>query len=148
MKEFVVMRFDKSDEIINFLLKHKNLELYDKANKKFLIVETEKDQEPKFKKRIVARFKSKDNKLFIDSLDKYESLSENAKRIIDYIRLTEDKSIILKIGESIDGVYIDRNLYYEVFHFATDIGMNYCRYNVEGVEEIEIYMKPEDILCF
>lgn len=42
MKELVVMRFDKSDEIINFLLKHKNLELFDKSNKKFLMLETEK----------------------------------------------------------------------------------------------------------
>lgn len=148
MKEFVTMRFNKSDEIVNFLLKHRNLELFDKSNKKFLLLETEKTESPKYKKRIVARFICKDNKLFIDTLDKYESLSENAKRIIDYIKLTEDKSIILKIGEFIDGISIDINLYYEIFCFAADIGMNYCRYEVENQEQIEIYMKPEDILCF
>lgn len=143
MKEFVVMRFDKSDEVINFLLKHKNLELFDKLNKKFLILETEKSKEPKYKKRIVARFTCKDDKLFIDTLDKYESLSENAKRIVDSIKNTENKAIIIQIGK-----YIDYNLYYEIFYFVTDIGMNYYRYNIEDGEQIEIYMKQEDILCF
>lgn len=148
MKELVVMRFDKSDEIVNFLLKHKNVELYDKENKKFLILETEKNDEPRYRKRIVARFKCKDDKLFIDTLDRYESLSENGKKIIDLIKNTEDKSIKIQIGKKIDDIYIDHDLYYEIFNFATDIGMNYYRHDAEGGEEFEIYMTQDDILCF
>ena len=148
MKEFVVMRFDKADEIVSFLLKHKNLELYDKSNKRILTVETEKTENPKYKNKIVARFTSKDGKLFIDTLDKYESLSENAKRIIDSIKNTENRAIKIQIGKSIDDIYIDYNLYYEIFYFVTDIGMNYYRHDVEDGEQIEIYMKEEDILCF
>ena len=146
--KFIAIRFDKSDEIVNFLLKHKNLELYDKTNRKFLVVETENDYSPKYKKKIVARFTCKDDKLIIATLDRYKSLSDNAKAIIDSIEYTEDKSIIIQIGKSIEGILIDKDLYYEIFYFITDVGLTYCRGDRGNGEQLEICLNSDGILQF
>ncbi len=145
----IVMRFDTLEEIEDFLLRHKNMELYSKINKKFLVVETEKNKKPEYKERIEATFICNDGKLVIPTLDKYKLLSRNAQEIIDCIEDVEEKTIKIQIGKTLKEVNInlDEDLYYEVFHFITDIGLGYWRYEVEDGEQIGIYLNPESVLC-
>jgi len=146
MKKFAVILFDTAEEMLEFQSDHKELELYDHVTKEFLVVETEKNEIPEYKKRIVARYMSPDNKLLISSMKRYKMLSDNAKRIIDCIKEPKEGTIILQVGKSFNGINIDKNLYYEIFHFAQDRGLNYCRYNVEDGEQIEICLNIDGIV--
>lgn len=148
MGNLAVMIFDSNNEIENFLLLHKDLKLLDKKTQEFLIVETESSENEEYKNRIVARFTSKNNKLVISELKKYKQLSEEAKKIISYVKVPNDyeNSVKIQIGKVFNGIEITRDLYYEVYHFATDNGLNFWRHNVEDGEVTEICLYKDGIL--
>lgn len=146
MKKFAVIRFNYPGDVHEFLSKHQELSLYDTEYKEFLVVETEKSNKPEYKKKTVARFVSENDKLLITSFDTYKKLSDNAKQIVSCVKMPDEESIKLQIGKSFNGIMIDWDLYYEVFHFATDNGLNYWRHDVEDGEEIEIWLNPESII--
>lgn len=147
MRKFAVMRFDYPGNVHEFLRKHQELSLYDTSNKEFLVVETEKSDNPQYKKKTVARFVSEHDKLLIPSLDSYKLLSDNAKQIICCAKMPDQEPVVkLQVGKSFNGIMIDQDLYYEVFHFATDNGLNYWRHDVEDGEQIEICINPESIV--
>lgn len=146
MRKFAVMRFDYPGDVHEFLRKHQELSLYDTECKEFLVVETEKSNKPEYKKKTVARFVSENDKLLITSFDSYKKLSDNAKKIINFVKMPDKDPIKLQIGKSFNGIIIDQDLYYEVFHFATDNSLNYWRHDVEDGEEIEICLNPESIV--
>lgn len=147
MRKFAVMRFDYPGDVHEFLHKHQELSLYDTSNKEFLVVETEKNDNPQYKKKTVARFVSEHDKLLIHSLDRYKLLSDNAKKIINCVKMPDQEPVVkLQVGKSFNEIMVDQNLYYEVFHFATDNGLNYWRHDVEDGEQIEICINPESIV--
>lgn len=147
MRKFAVMRFDYPGDVHEFLHKHQELSLYDTTNKEFLVVETEKSDNPKYRKKVVARFVSEHDKLLITSFDSYKLLSNSAKEIINCVKMPDQEPVVkLQVGKSFNGIMIDQDLYYEVFHFATDNGLNYWRHDVEDGEQIEICINPESIV--
>lgn len=146
MKKFAIMRFNYPGDVYEFLREHQELYIYDTCVEEFLVVETEKSDKPEYKKKTVARFMSNADKLLITSLSSYKQLSNNAKKIINCVKMPEEEEIRLQVGKIFDGIMIDQNLYYEVFHFATDNGLKYCRHDVEDGEVIEICLNPDSIV--
>lgn len=146
MKKFAVMRFKYPGDVHEFLRKHQELSLYDTEYKEFLVAETEKSNKPKYKKKTVARFVSENDRLIITSFDSYIKLSDNAKKIVSCVKMPDEEPIKLQIGKSFNGITVDEDLYYEVFHFATDNGLKYWRHDVEDGEQIEICINPDSIV--
>lgn len=146
MKKFAVIRFNYPGDVHEFLHNHQELSLYDTERKEFLVVETEKSDKPEYREKTVARFVSEYDKLLITSFGSYKKLSDNAKKVINCVKMPDEESVKLQIGKSFYGITIDQDLYYEVFHFATDNGLNYWRHDVEDGEEIEICLNPESIV--
>ena len=146
MKKFAVIRFNYPGDVHEFLRNHQELSLYDTECKEFLVVETEKNDKPEYRKKTVARFVSEYDKLLITSFDSYKKLSDNAKKVINCVKMPDEESVKLQIGKLFYGIIIDQDLYYEVFHFATDNGLSYWRHDVEDGEQIEICINPESIV--
>lgn len=147
MNKFAVIRFNDLNDVHEFLQNHQELSLYDTEYKDFLVVETEKSDKPKYKKKTVARFVSIYEKLLITSFDSYKKLSDNAKKIINFVKMLDEEPVVkLQVGKSFNEITVNQDLYYEVFHFATDNGLKYCRYDVEKGEQIEICINPESIV--
>lgn len=148
MEKLAVMIFDNNDEIKTFLSLHKDLILLDKKSQEFLVVETENSEYKEYKKRIVARFTSKNNKLLISELERYKKLSDEAKKIISYVKVPDsyENSIKIQIGKTFNGIEVTRDLYYEVYHFAVDNGLNFWRRNIKDGEIVEISLLENGIL--
>lgn len=150
MGKLAVMIFDSNDEIHDFLSSHKDLKLLDKKTQEFLVVETEKSDNKKYKNRIVARFTSENDKLFIYELERYKRLSDEAKKIISYAEIPVsndyENPIKIQIGKMFNGIEITKDLYYETYHFAVDNGLNFWRHNVEDGEVVEIALLKDSIL--
>jgi len=142
------MRFDDDDEVKEFLSLHKDLNLLDKKTQEFLVVETENTEHEEYKNRIVARFTSKNDKIIVSELERYKQLSEDAKQIINCAKVPEEyeNSIKIQIGKCFNGIDITKDLYYEVYYFATDSGMNFWRRKTEDGEVTEIGLYADGLL--
>ena len=148
MKKIAVMIFDNSNEIKDFLSLHNDLTLLDKKSQDFLVVESENSEHKEYKNRIVARFTSKNNKLLISELERYKKLSDEAKKIINYVKVPDnyENSVKIQIGKMFNEIEVTKELYYEVYHFAVDNGLNFWRHDIEGGEIVEISLLEDGIL--
>lgn len=148
MKKLAVMIFDNSNEIKDFLSFHNDLTLLDKKSQDFLVVESENSEHKEYKNRIIARFTSKNNKLLISELERYKKLSDEAKKIINYVKVPDncENSVKIQIGKMFNGIEVTKELYYEVYHFAVDNGLNFWRHDIEDGEIVEISLLEDGIL--
>lgn len=148
MNKLAVMIFDNNNEIKDFLSFHNDLTLLDKKSQDFLVVESENSENKEYKNRIVARFTSKNNKLIISELERYKKLSDEAKKIINYVKVPDNckNYVKIQIGKMFNEIEVTKELYYEVYHFAVDNGLNFWRHDIEGGEIVEISLFEDGIL--
>ena len=86
--------------------------------------------------------------MLISELERYKKLSDEAKKIISYVKVPDsyENSIKIQIGKTFNGIEVTRDLYYEVYHFAVDNGLNFWRRNIKDGEIVEISLLENGIL--